>query len=229
VFRYSDINFVLLGALLEHVTGAAEDDYVQRHVFAPLGMTETRYLPPAKACGQHRMRGPVIAADPAPSRPAPETCSADTWHTGLLGRIAPTARDEENMADPAKNPDYYRLLRGAVHDPTARRMVGVAGHAGVFSTAHDIGVYVQALLDRLAGRPSRFPLTRATLELMTSPQQPGHTDDQLAAANDAARKALEDTPQPDESAAGTAVSGHCRPATLRIGLGHRHAVLPAAR
>ncbi|HEY0263487.1 MAG TPA: exo-beta-N-acetylmuramidase NamZ domain-containing protein, partial [Granulicella sp.] len=68
-----------------------------------------------------------------------------------------------------------RMLRGTVHDPTTRRMGGVAGQAGVFSTAHDVGLYAQALLDRLAGRPSTFPLTQATLELMTAPEQPGHT------------------------------------------------------
>src|SRR5262249_24745662 len=56
-FRYADINYILLGALVEKLTGQAEDDYVQQNVFAPLGMTETRYLPPAKACGPHTMRG----------------------------------------------------------------------------------------------------------------------------------------------------------------------------
>ncbi len=98
------------------------------------------------------------------------------------------------MTDPSKNPDYGQLLRGVVHDPTARRMGGVAGHAGVFSTAHDVGSYAQALLDRLAGRPSRFPLKQATLELMTTPEQPGHTAQQLEAANDAAREAIAKAP-----------------------------------
>jgi CubicO group peptidase (beta-lactamase class C family) len=70
----------------------------------------------------------------------------------------------------------------------------VAGHAGVFSTAHDVSIYAQALLDRLANRPSNFPLTQATLELMTTPEQPGHTAQQLAAANDAAREAIAKTP-----------------------------------
>jgi CubicO group peptidase (beta-lactamase class C family) len=60
----------------------------------------------------------------------------------------------------------------------------------VFSTAHDVSIFAQALLDRLAGRPSEFPLTQTTLELMTSPQQPGHTAQQLQAANDAARAAV---------------------------------------
>ena len=193
-FRYSDINFILLGALIEKVTGEAEDTYVQQHVFAPLGMEETRYLPPAKACGPHTMRGAAIAWAPAPTGRGPVACPAGTWSTGLLSRIAPTARDEEGRADPGRNPDLDYLLRGTVHDTTARRMGGVAGHAGVFSTAHDVSIYAQALLDRLAGRPSKFPLTQATLELMTTPQQPGHTADQLEAANDAAREAIAKRP-----------------------------------
>lgn len=185
VFRYSDINYILLGALLEKVTGEAEDVYVQRNVFAPLGMTETGYLPPAKACGPHTARGAAIAWAPGPQG----RCPAGTWSTSLLSRIAPTAIDEESRDDPGKNPDYGHLLRGTVHDPTARRMGGVAGNAGVFSTARDVGIYAQALFDRLAGRPSEFPLKQATLELMTTPQQPGHTAQQVEAANDAARKA----------------------------------------
>jgi CubicO group peptidase (beta-lactamase class C family) len=199
VFRYSDINYILLGALLEKTTGETEDTYVQRNVFAPLHMAETRYLPAAKACGPHQMKGPAIAPAPAASGHAAEDCPAGTWSTDVLPRIAPTARDEENMADPSKNPDYYQLLRGVVHDPTARRMGGVAGHAGVFSTAHDVGIYAQALLDRLAGRPSTFPLKQATLESMTTPQQPGHTAGQLDAANEAAREALATTPNSTDS------------------------------
>ncbi|OBG25790.1 serine hydrolase [Mycobacterium sp. 852002-51057_SCH5723018] len=187
-FLYSDINYILLGALVEKITGEAEDDYVQQSVFAPLGMADTRYLPPAKACGPHQVWGAAIGWAAAP--PAPAACPEGAWSASLLPRIAPTARDEENRADPSKNPDYYRLLRGTVHDPTARRMGGVAGNAGVFSTAHDVGIYAQALLDRLADRPSKFPLQQATLQLMTTPQQPGHTPQQLEAANRAAREAI---------------------------------------
>jgi CubicO group peptidase (beta-lactamase class C family) len=193
-FRYSDINFILLGALIEGVTGEAEDVYVQQNVFAPLGMEDTHYLPPAKACGPHTMTGAAIAWAPAPKERELAACPAGTWSTSLLSRIAPTAHDDESRADPIKNPDYDHLLRGVVHDPTTRRMGGVAGHAGVFSTAHDVSIYAQALLDRLAGRPSKFPLKQATLELMTTPEQPGHTAQQLEAANDAAREAIAKTP-----------------------------------
>ena len=194
VFRYSDINYILLGALIEKLTGEPLDVYVQDNVFEPLGMAATRYLPPAKACGPHTIRGAAIGWAPAPRGRELIACPAGTWSTSLLPRIAPTALDEESRADPSKNPDYGYLLRGTVHDPTARRMGGVAGHAGVFSTAHDVSIYAQALLDRLAGRPSKFPLQQATLELMTSPQQPGHTAQQLEAANDAAREAIAKTP-----------------------------------
>ncbi|OBG26633.1 serine hydrolase [Mycobacterium sp. E3198] len=186
-FRYSDINYILLGALLEKVAGEAEDVYVQHNVFAPLGMNETRYLPAAKACGPHGLRGAAVAWVPPPTRREPESCPPEAWNAGLLPRIAPTALDEESRADPSKNPDYGYLLRGTVHDPTARRMGGVAGNAGVFATAHDVGSYAQALLDRLAGRPSSFPLQTATLALMTTPQQPGHSARQVEAANEAVR------------------------------------------
>jgi CubicO group peptidase (beta-lactamase class C family) len=187
VFRYSDINYILLGALLEKAAGEAEDVYVQRNVFAPLGMQDTRYLPPVKACGPHTTRGAAVAWAPAPNGRELTACPAGTWSTSLLPRIAPTARDEESRDDPSKNPNYFALLRGTVHDPTARRMGGVAGNAGLFSTAHDVSIFAQSLLDRLAGRPSEFPLQQATLELMTTPQQPGHSAQQVEAANRAAR------------------------------------------
>jgi CubicO group peptidase (beta-lactamase class C family) len=194
VFRYSDINYILLGALIEKLTGESENVYVQRNVFAPLGMEDTHYLPPDKACGPQKIRGAAIAWAPAPKGRVLVACPPGTWSTSLLSRIAPTAIDDQSNADPGKNPDFGYLLRGTVHDPTTRRMGGVAGHAGVFSTAHDASLYAQALLDRLANRPSRFPLKQATLELMTTPEQPGHTARQVEAANDAAREAIAKTP-----------------------------------
>lgn len=70
-------------------------------------------------------------------------------------RIAPTQYDEQG-----------KMLRGVVHDPTARRMGGVAGHAGLFSTADDLAIFAQALLD---GYKILSPLD---VEKMTTPQQP---------------------------------------------------------
>ena len=80
--------------------------------------------------------------------------------------IAPTQYDENG-----------HMLRGIVHDPTARRMGGFAGHAGLFSCAQDTVTYAQTMLDKLAGLPSSFPLQAETLYLMSTPQQPaGKTD-----------------------------------------------------
>jgi uncharacterized protein YbbC (DUF1343 family)/CubicO group peptidase (beta-lactamase class C family) len=126
-FRYSDINFIVLGELVEKLSGESEDRYVVEHVIEPMHLQHTRYLPPA------------------------------SWNSNM----APTAYDEQD-----------HMMRGTVHDPTARRMGGVAGHAGLFMSADDLAVFSQAFLDRLAGRPSDFPLSQLTLEKMTRPEQP---------------------------------------------------------
>ena len=62
------------------------------------------------------------------------------------GRIAPTERCAEMSAWPCNNPEAAPL-RGTVHDPTARRMGGVAGHAGLFSTARDLSRFARMLLN----------------------------------------------------------------------------------
>lgn len=173
-FHYSDTGFIILGALVEKITGQPLDVYVQDHVFTPIGMTDTRYLPAAKACGPHQIIGDatVFSTDGRMST----ACADGDWNIDLLSRVAPTAHDEDS---PGVNPDFDRLIRGTVHDPTARRMGGAVGSAGVFSTAPDLGRYAQALLDRLAGRPSTFPLKQSTVALMTTPQQPASAGTEL--------------------------------------------------
>jgi uncharacterized protein YbbC (DUF1343 family)/CubicO group peptidase (beta-lactamase class C family) len=122
-FLYSDINFIVLGELVQRVSRLALNTYAESFVFSPLGMTTTRFLPP------------------------------QSWFL----RLAPTAKDERSGV----------VLRGVVHDPTARMMGGVAGHAGVFSTADDTARFAQALLN--GGSPV---WSRLIVEKMTTPQQP---------------------------------------------------------
>ena len=101
------------------------------------------------------------------------------------------------------------LLRGTVHDPTTRRMGGVAGHAGVFSTAGDVALFAQALLDRLAGRKSNFPLQASDVE-----------------ADDAARTAI------DRGCNGDYLCGrwkdHYGRRCARVWVGYQHCVFSAA-
>jgi uncharacterized protein YbbC (DUF1343 family)/CubicO group peptidase (beta-lactamase class C family) len=119
---YSDIGFIVVGALVEKVSGESLNHYAESHVFAPLKMAHTRYLPPK------------------------------AWRA----KIAPTQFDDHN-----------HMLRGEVHDPTALRMGGVAGHAGLFSTADDLAKFAQALLNGGGGI-----LSPVTVEKMTTPEQP---------------------------------------------------------
>ncbi len=174
-FVYSDINFITLGTLIEKFSGQPEDEYVQEHVFKPLHMAETRYLPAKKACGLMPRYGGARMPDGSYMDSSGVTleCKPGDWeYTALINRIAPTAHDDESKDNPAANPDFDHLLRGTVHDPTTRRMGGVAGHAGVFSTAHDVSLYAQALLDKLLRDTGPFPLKQSTLQLMTKPEQP---------------------------------------------------------
>ena len=88
----------------------------------------------------------------------------------LLPRIAPTERCAEQDAWPCKRPDAMPL-RGVVHDPTARRMGGIAGHAGLFSTARDLERFARMLLGKGRLGTTRV-LSAATVTAMTSPQTP---------------------------------------------------------
>jgi uncharacterized protein YbbC (DUF1343 family)/CubicO group peptidase (beta-lactamase class C family) len=84
-------------------------------------------------------------------------------------RIAPTQMCTQ-YGWPCEGPDM-KMLRGIVHDPTARRMGGVAGHAGLFSTATDLTIYARMLLNGGAVGPRRV-LSPLAVTRMTSPQTP---------------------------------------------------------
>lgn len=88
----------------------------------------------------------------------------------LLPRIAPTERCADQDAWPCKRPDAAPL-RGVVHDPTARRMGGIAGHAGLFSTAHDLQLFARMLLGKGRLGTTRV-LSAASVTAMSSPQSP---------------------------------------------------------
>ena len=79
----------------------------------------------------------------------------------LRPRIAPTEID----------PTTGQPLRGVVHDPTSRYMGGVAGHAGLFTTADDLAKFAQMMLDNGTANGTRL-FSPATVEKFTSPQSP---------------------------------------------------------
>jgi uncharacterized protein YbbC (DUF1343 family) len=77
-------------------------------------------------------------------------------------RIAPTEYQHETTG---------KMLWGEVHDPMAYNMGGVAGHAGLFSTADDLAIFAQMVLD--GGRRKNVQLLSSlTVKNMTNPQSP---------------------------------------------------------
>ncbi|MGO9229090.1 MAG: exo-beta-N-acetylmuramidase NamZ domain-containing protein [Bryobacteraceae bacterium] len=126
-FAYSDINFILLGELVHRLSGQTLSEYARDHIFRPLRMKDTMFLPPA----------------------------------ALLPRIAPTERVTSDSPP----------LRGVVDDPTARNMGGVAGHAGVFSTADDLARFAQMMIDGGELEGVRI-VSAATIQKFTEPQSP---------------------------------------------------------
>jgi len=141
-FVYSDINFFLLGDIVGRVSGERLDRYARAHIFDPLGMKETSFLPP------------------------------ESWRP----RIAPTEACRELAWPCASTPPGaggppVPFLRGVVHDPTARRMDGVAGHAGLFSTAADLSRFCRMLVGGGRLGAARV-LAPATIERMTTAATP---------------------------------------------------------
>jgi CubicO group peptidase (beta-lactamase class C family) len=124
-FLYSDINFILLGEIVQRVSGRPLEQFAADEIYRPLKMKDTRYLP---------------------------------WRVDRP-RIAPTERDGTNW------------LRGVVHDPTARRMEGVAGHAGLFTTAADLSRFARMMLNygELDGVRILHPATVAAMTAIQSP------------------------------------------------------------
>jgi uncharacterized protein YbbC (DUF1343 family)/CubicO group peptidase (beta-lactamase class C family) len=126
-FVYSDINFVLLGEIVQRLTGKTLAAFTRENIFEPLGMRETMFQPPAP----------------------------------LKARIAPTEID----------PATGQPLRGVVHDPTSRYMGGIAGHAGLFTTADDLAKFAEMMIGRGESNGIRI-FSAPTVEKFTTPQSP---------------------------------------------------------
>ncbi|MEN0110984.1 MAG: serine hydrolase domain-containing protein [Planctomycetota bacterium] len=118
-FRYSDVNFELLGKVVERVAEKPLDEFAAEQIFRPLGMSDTGF------------------------RPSPE----------LAARAAATEPRSVSFGEPAQEPYPTHaerkpadMLCGEVHDPRAALLGGVAGHAGLFSTAGDLARYAAMML-----------------------------------------------------------------------------------
>ena len=120
-FAYTDVGFIVLGEIVQKMSGQSLSDFSKERIFKKLGMGETKFNPPK----------------------------------ALQMRAAVTQQRDE------------KWIQGVVHDPRAYEMGGVAGHAGLFSTASDLARYGQMFLNR--GRVGEQTiLSPATIDLMTA-------------------------------------------------------------
>ncbi|MFB9906621.1 serine hydrolase [Allokutzneria oryzae] len=101
-YEYSDLSLIIVGKVLERVSGRALPELVSAGITEPLRLRDTMYTPPQS----------------------------------LRERIAPT------QVTVARG-----VIWGVVHDSTSWYLGGTAGHAGVFSTAADLAVFAQMLLN----------------------------------------------------------------------------------
>lgn len=139
-FVYSDINYIALGEVVHRVSGMTLDEFARANIFVPLGMRSTGFRPAAN----------------------------------LAARIAPTEKRRGQMnylgdSGADAGTDGEQWLRGQVHDPTSFRMGGVAGHAGLFSTADDLAVFCQMILGGGSYRGARI-LSPYGVSMMTQPR-----------------------------------------------------------
>ena len=99
-FIYSDVGFIVLGRVVQQLSGQDLASFAARNIYQPLKMRETGFKP----------------SESLRARAAATERRGDTW------------------------------MKGEVHDPRAFELGGVAGHAGLFSTATDLAVYAQMML-----------------------------------------------------------------------------------
>ena len=102
--EYSDLGFILLGEIVQRLTGESLAEFARKEIFSPLGMKTSLFNPPR----------------------------------ALRAGIPPTENDLNYRK---------RLIQGEVHDQNAWAMGGIAGDAGLFSTAGDVAVFAQMILN----------------------------------------------------------------------------------
>ncbi|MGD8328707.1 MAG: serine hydrolase [Acidobacteriota bacterium] len=159
--HYSDLGFMLLGILVQKVSGQSLDSFLNERLYGPLGLSATGF------------------------RPVASGSEASTSASGsTAGRFAATSHGNPFEQHMVHEPDFgydidvdpdswdgwrHYTLVGEVNDGNAfHAFGGVAGHAGLFSTAADLQVLLQLLLNRGEYGGTRY-LSAATVdEFLTS-------------------------------------------------------------
>jgi CubicO group peptidase (beta-lactamase class C family) len=152
---YSDVGFMVLGELIETISGSNLDVFFHERIFQPLKLRSTTFI---------------------------DLTAFPKWRIQLK---------EDEIASTELCPWRKKVLRGEVHDDNAFAMGGVAGHAGLFSSAQDIHTIVTQLDRCLRGCDSFLP-QGLVHEFFTKDDSVPHSTHALGW----------DTPAPEKSSSG---------------------------
>jgi CubicO group peptidase (beta-lactamase class C family) len=126
-FQYSDVNFLVLGKLVETLSQQTLEHFLKEKVLVPCHMHDTSF----------------------------------GVETTKIHRVAPTEKRNG------------KWIRGEVHDPRAHLLGGVAGHAGLFSTAEDLSKFARLILNDGAivgiDGSERRVFQKETIDILFSP------------------------------------------------------------
>ena len=125
-YIYSDLGFILLGEIIENVSGTSLNQFLRKEFYYPMGMSSTFFRP-------HRI---------------------GRW---MRQRIPPTEIDTVFRMD---------TVQAEVHDERSYYLDGIAGHAGLFSSARDLAIYAQMLLNNGSYGGERF-ISEKTVQRFT--------------------------------------------------------------
>ncbi|MDH3270597.1 MAG: serine hydrolase [Gemmatimonadota bacterium] len=152
--HYSDLGFMLLGRIVETVSGQRLNDFVRTALYEPLGLRATGFGPTDSTAG-----------------PRAATSHGNPYEYRMV-------HDPDFGYEIEGDPHAWggwreRTLVGEVNDGNAHHAFeGVAGHAGLFASAADAGVLMQFILDRGAASGRRL-LSEAVVDAFLTPAVPG--------------------------------------------------------
>jgi len=148
-FRYSCLNFITLQRIIETISGMSLREFSRQHIFGPLGMNHTDYIP----------------------------CAPDAegvWHNTdepCWAALMPDGEDWRSIVAPTTRQAADSVLCGMVHDPLARIMNGgISGNAGLFSSAEDIAILCAMLQNEGNWNGQRILSKQAARLLRTVPR-----------------------------------------------------------
>lgn len=148
-FRYSCLNFITLQRIVETLSGMSLREFSRQHIFGPLGMNHTDYIP----------------------------CAPDAegvWHNTdqpCWAPLMPDGEDWRSIVAPTTRQAADSVLCGMVHDPLARIMNGgISGNAGLFSSAEDIAILCAMLQNEGTWNGQRILSKQSARLLRTVPR-----------------------------------------------------------